>query len=201
MARAFRTGSRHRRTPPRPLHAEKEATRPASALRRPRFAEPLDVLSRHLVAVRILEDGARPPPRRRCPGRARYGPVRHGERLAGYSWEDYDPHGDGLASHMLPSRGPLRVPLRSIAAACYNLDTQIALPVADGRNKQDAKGWTSCPTTRSTRPSTIISSASRRITRSTTGPGKFAVTRDHLAAAIGRVGHSADALEKYLNRG
>ena len=31
--------------------------------------------------------------------------------------------------------------------------------------------------------------------------GKFAVTRDRLAAAVGRVGHSAEALEKYLKRG
>jgi hypothetical protein len=31
--------------------------------------------------------------------------------------------------------------------------------------------------------------------------GKFAVTRDHLAMAIGRVGHSAEALEKYLKHG
>jgi hypothetical protein len=31
--------------------------------------------------------------------------------------------------------------------------------------------------------------------------GKFAVTRDHLAMVIGRVGHSAEALEKYLKRG
>jgi hypothetical protein len=30
---------------------------------------------------------------------------------------------------------------------------------------------------------------------------KFSVTRDHLAMAIGRVGHSAEALEKYLKRG
>ena len=31
--------------------------------------------------------------------------------------------------------------------------------------------------------------------------GKFAVTRDRLAMAVGRVGHSAEALEKYLKRG
>jgi hypothetical protein len=31
--------------------------------------------------------------------------------------------------------------------------------------------------------------------------GKFAVTRDRLAAAVGRVGHSAEALERYLKRG
>jgi Protein of unknown function (DUF3606) len=31
--------------------------------------------------------------------------------------------------------------------------------------------------------------------------GKFSVTRDHLAMAIGRVGHSAEALEKYLKHG
>jgi hypothetical protein len=31
--------------------------------------------------------------------------------------------------------------------------------------------------------------------------GKFAVSRDHLAAAIRRVGHSAEALDKYLKRG
>jgi hypothetical protein len=30
---------------------------------------------------------------------------------------------------------------------------------------------------------------------------KFAVTRDRLAAAVGRVGHSAEALERYLKRG
>jgi hypothetical protein len=31
--------------------------------------------------------------------------------------------------------------------------------------------------------------------------GKFAVTRDRLATAVGRVGHSAEALGKYLKRG
>jgi hypothetical protein len=31
--------------------------------------------------------------------------------------------------------------------------------------------------------------------------GTFAVTRDHLATAIGRVGHSTEALAKYLKRG
>jgi hypothetical protein len=100
------------------------------------------------------------------------------------------------------SRGPLRVTLRSIAAACYNLDTQIALlrERMVGSSKA-ATGSTSCPTSRSTRSHIINSAASGRITRSTTGRGKFAVTRDHLAAAIGRVGHSADMLEKYLNRG
>ena len=30
--------------------------------------------------------------------------------------------------------------------------------------------------------------------------GKFAVSRDHLATAIRQVGHSAEALEKYLKR-
>jgi hypothetical protein len=31
--------------------------------------------------------------------------------------------------------------------------------------------------------------------------GKFAVSRDRLAAAVGRVGDSAEALERYLKRG
>jgi hypothetical protein len=100
------------------------------------------------------------------------------------------------------SRRPLRVTLRSIAAACYNLDTQIAL--------LESGWWVQVKPRRGRRhvrrhearaPALINSAASRRITRSTTGRGKFAVTRDHLAAAIGRVGHSADMLEKYLNRG
>src|SRR4029077_10492715 len=42
--------------------------------------------------------------------------------------------------------------LRSIAPACYNLDTQLA-PLESGWWAQvKLKGWTSCATTRSTRP-------------------------------------------------